>query len=156
MSLVSTAPQSVVYLEGRKDLAVTTQMAYGNDSSIMIATRPSGFHSKPHYHDSEQLNYVVDGEMWIFIGEEGFPLKKGDFFRVPRNALHWSWNRSDKPCTFFESHAPGLPHDPVLKEVATPLFAENEAPRVVGNVVNLYVEKSDVEVIETRALTAKG
>lgn len=98
MSLVSKAPQSVVYLEGRKDLAVTTQMAYGNDSSIMVATRPPGFHSKPHYHDSEQLNYVADGEMWIFIGEEGFPLKKGDFFRIPRNAVHWSWNRSDRPC----------------------------------------------------------
>ena len=76
-------------------------MAYGNDSSIMIATRPPGFHSKPHYHDSEQLNYVADGEMWIFIDKEGFPLKKGDFFRIPRNAVHWSWNRSDKPCTFF-------------------------------------------------------
>jgi mannose-6-phosphate isomerase-like protein (cupin superfamily) len=155
MSLVSKAPQSVVYLEGRRDLAVTTQMAYGNDSSIMIATRPPGFHSKPHHHDSEQLNYVADGEMWIFIGEEGFPLKKGDFFRIPRNAVHWSWNRSDKPCTFFESHAPGIPFDPALKEAATPLFGDGEAPQVVGHVINSYVPDPDVAAIEARALTGK-
>lgn len=130
-------------------------MAYGNDSSIMVATRPPGFHSKPHYHDSEQLNYVADGEMWIFIGEEGFPLKKGDFFRIPRNAVHWSWNRSDRPCTFFELHAPGIPFDPVLKEAATPLFGDGEAPQVVGHVINSYVPHPDVAAIEARALTGK-
>jgi gentisate 1,2-dioxygenase len=49
---------------------------------------------------------VIDGEIWILIEEEALHLKAGDFFRVPSMAVHWAWNRSDKPCTFIQSFTP--------------------------------------------------
>jgi gentisate 1,2-dioxygenase len=87
---------------------------------MMVATRAPGYHSNPHRHDAEQINYVLDGEVWVFMESESFLMKKGDFSRIPRNALHWAWNRSDKPCTLVEAHAPAC--DPLVRENALGLF----------------------------------
>jgi quercetin dioxygenase-like cupin family protein len=56
--------------------SMITKMVYGNDCNLMLAVRGPGYHSNPHRHDAEQLNYVLDGEIWVFIGEDGF-LTKG-------------------------------------------------------------------------------
>jgi quercetin dioxygenase-like cupin family protein len=85
---------------------MSTQMVYGDESSLMLATRPGGYHSRPHKHDTEQMNYVVDGEIWVFVEDQFFLVKAGDFYRVPRNAVHWGWITSDKPCTILEVFAP--------------------------------------------------
>ena len=34
------------------------RMVYGTDTSIMFADRGTGYHTKPHYHDAEQVNFV--------------------------------------------------------------------------------------------------
>src|SRR6266581_5406753 len=82
--------------------SMVTKMVYGNDCNLMLAIRGPGYHSNPHKHDAEQLNYVLDGEIWVFIDNDGFLTKKGDFCRIPRNALHWAWNRSNADCTIIE------------------------------------------------------
>ena len=76
--------------------------------------------------------------MWIFIDEEGFPLKKGDFFRIPRNAVHWSWNRSDKPCTFFKSMLLGFPSIRFSRRSLDRCSATAKLPQVIGHVINSY------------------
>ena len=81
---------------------------YGNECSLMIATRRPGYHTKPHQHESEQINYVIDGEIWFFVKDKGFLCKKGDFHRIPANTVHWAFNRSDQDATVAEAHAPGL------------------------------------------------
>lgn len=88
--------------------AMSTKMVTGTECSIMVARRDAGYHSRPHYHESEQLNYVVEGEIWVFVEDDGFICRQGDFFRVPANAVHWGWNRSDQPVTTFQVHAPAL------------------------------------------------
>jgi quercetin dioxygenase-like cupin family protein len=85
---------------------MSTQMVYGNESCLMLATRPGGYHSHPHKHDTEQNNYVVDGEIWVFVEDKFFLVKAGDYYRIPRNAVHWGWITSDKPCTILEVFAP--------------------------------------------------
>lgn len=86
--------------------AMSTKVVYGNECSISVARREAGYHSRPHYHESEQLNYVVDGQMWVFIEDDGFVAHEGDFFRVPANAVHWAFNNSDQSVTAFQVHAP--------------------------------------------------
>ena len=47
--------------------------------------------------------------------------------RVPRNKVHWAWNRSDKPCVLYESHAPGNIGAPRVRDTAGPLFRAGES-----------------------------
>jgi quercetin dioxygenase-like cupin family protein len=106
---------------------MSTRIVYGNESSLMLATRPGGYHSRPHKHDTEQMNYVIDGEIWVFVEDQFFLVKAGDFYRVPSNAVHWGWITSDQPCTILEVFAPTYvagSHENVV-----PLFAEGEMPR---------------------------
>jgi quercetin dioxygenase-like cupin family protein len=87
--------------------AKTSIGAAGNECSLSSVTRVPGYHTLPHQHDSEQINYIADGEIWFFVEERAYQCRAGDFQRVPRNLVHWAWNRSDKPATVIETHAPG-------------------------------------------------
>lgn len=117
--------------------AMSTKVVHGNECSIVVARRESGYHSRPHYHESEQLNYVIEGEMWVFVEEEGFPVKAGDFFRVPANAVHWAYNRSSGPVTTFQVHCPPLEPS---RESVYGLYAEGETPAPKGDSHNIPVQ----------------
>ena len=62
---------------------MVVRKGYGNECSLMIATRRPGYHTKPHQHESEQINYVLEGEIWFFVKDKGYLCKKGDFHRIP-------------------------------------------------------------------------
>ncbi|GAA0928166.1 cupin domain-containing protein [Pseudonocardia zijingensis] len=126
--------------EGRvADMTLTTSAVHGNEASLMIATRPAGYHSKPHTHDCEQLNWLQAGELWVFIEDQAFHLRAGDFLRVPAGAVHWAWNRSESSCTLVEVHAPGMQHDPSIAAFAVGLYAEQEVPAPSGTPVNRFL-----------------
>jgi quercetin dioxygenase-like cupin family protein len=124
--------------------AMSTKMVYGNDCNLMVAVRAAGYHSNPHRHDAEQLNYVLDGEVWVFIENEAFLMKKGDFSRIPRNALHWAWNRSGKDVVLIEAHAPAC--DPLVRQNAVGLYAEGEVPDLSTAVDTVRTGESPHEV----------
>ena len=88
--------------------SMVVKQAYGNESSLMMATRPPGYHTKPHMHVSEQINHVMEGEIWFFVEDQGYLCKKGDFHRIPANKVHWAWNRSQSDAVVVESHSPPL------------------------------------------------
>jgi len=117
------------YLSGG---SVGAQIAYGRDVSLMIATRQAGYHSKPHLHDSEQLNYVLEGELNVFVENSGFLAKKGDVFRIPRNAIHWSWVQGSGPCVLLEAHSPPLIGDPGVTDTAVALMDSAQRATVTG------------------------
>src|SRR6478736_4156536 len=79
-----------------------TTAVYGNAASIMVAERPAGYHSRPHIHPCEQLNLLRSGELWVFIESRSYHLLEGDYLRIPAGLIHWSWNKSDQPCTLIE------------------------------------------------------
>ena len=112
--------------------------AFGNECSLMIASRAPGYHTRPHVHESEQINCVLEGEIWFFVEEQGFQCKQGDFQRIPANKIHWAWNRSDKEAVVAEAHAPGLVGGKT-GEGAVPLFDEGEKPEIRGPGENRYV-----------------
>jgi quercetin dioxygenase-like cupin family protein len=86
--------------------AMSVYQIYGTQCGMMVATRAGGYHSSPHKHIAEQLNYVIDGEIWIFVEQEAFHLHAGDFLRVPSMTVHWAWIRSSQPCTMVEAFSP--------------------------------------------------
>jgi quercetin dioxygenase-like cupin family protein len=130
-----------------------TMFVYGNEANLMIATRFSGYHSKPHRHTPEQLNYVLEGELWVFIEDNGWHLKKGDFLRIPGNALHWAWNRGAGDCTMAQVHAPVL--FPDARKGALALFADDETPNVRKSPPQETLDM-DVSDIERRVFDRLG
>jgi quercetin dioxygenase-like cupin family protein len=107
--------------------SMVVRQAYGNESSLMVATRPPGYHTKPHMHVSEQINHVMEGEIWFFVEDQGYHCKKGDFHRIPANKVHWAWNRSQSDAVVVESHSPPLVGGEIIKGAAG-LFDEGETP----------------------------
>ena len=131
--------------------AMSTKVVYGNECSISVARREAGYHSRPHYHESEQLNYVVDGQMWVFIEDDGFVAREGDFFRVPANAVHWAFNNSDQSVTAFQVHAPPLEPE---RPAAHGLYRDGESEQPRGDSRNILVEDDRYRLVEERALAA--
>ena len=135
---------------------LTAQMVFGTDTSLMIAARETGYHSTPHYHDSEQMNYVMDGSIWLFIDDEGILAKKGDIVRIPRNALHWSWVREPGGCVLLETHTPPLTGDEKMKNGAISMLAEHEDTSKIIAVENIFTTIDGVDDIERRAIEKGG
>jgi len=140
----------------RKYLAsgsIGAQIAYGADSSMMVAVRQPEYHSRPHSHDAEQLNYVLDGELYVFVGDSGFHARKGDVFRIPRGAIHWSWVKGEVPCVLLEMHTPPLIGDPGVIDTAVALLAQGEnGPR--HTIESLWPDDIDQASVESRVTGA--
>ena len=125
--------------------AMVVRRGYGNECSLMYATRAPGYHTTPHQHEAEQINYVLEGEIWFFVEEKGFHCKKGDFQRVPANKIHWAWNRSDKDALVAEAHAPGLIAGRA-GEGAVALFDDGESVQIKGPGENKFVPYDSASV----------
>jgi quercetin dioxygenase-like cupin family protein len=120
---------------------LSTRSVYGNEVSMTVATRAPGYHSVPHFHAIEQLTYVAGGQTWMFIGEQGFVARQGDFFRVPAGEVHWSWNTGDEPLITFQCFSPVL--DPATNDGSVGLFADGETPAVRNPGRNITPEDAD-------------
>jgi quercetin dioxygenase-like cupin family protein len=131
--------RNVVRAKGTGTGSMEVRQAYGTESSFMHAIRAPGYHTTPHQHLAEQINYVLDGEIWFFVEDQAFHCKTGDFQRIPSNKVHWAWNRSDAPATVMEVHSPALieGYDP---EELTPLFAAGEERAVRTPCKNEWVD----------------
>jgi mannose-6-phosphate isomerase-like protein (cupin superfamily) len=145
MSLLGRAedvPDVAVAMRTLGGAGLSTKQIFGRDLSLMVATRGPGYHSRPHVHECEQLNYVLSGEIWIFVEDSGTRLSAGDFFRVPRMQVHWAWNRGEEPCELLEAHAPGLD---VGAEDPVDLLDEGEDPGVIARVPMIWASDDYVE-----------
>jgi quercetin dioxygenase-like cupin family protein len=137
------------YLSGG---SIGAQVAYGREASIMVATRQPQYHSNPHAHDSEQLNYVLEGELYVFVGEDGFLARKGDVFRIPRNVVHWSWVQGTTPCVLLETHTPPLIGDPGVTNKACALIADDESREGIIPVASQWPANFDRDVVERKVM----
>jgi hypothetical protein len=94
---------------------------------------------------------VAAGEIWIFVEDEGYHLVEGDFFRVPRNQLHWAWVKGTKPCVLVQSHAPVLA--PETRRGTVGLFKEGEKPQINATPPQESID-IDVSAVERKAMGA--
>jgi len=132
--------------------SVGAKIAHGLESSIMVAVRQPQYHSRPHRHDAEQLNFVLGGELYVFVDATGFLAKEGDIFRIPRNAVHWSWVQGAIPCTLLEVHVPPLIGDPGAAATAASLLGDGEARNGVTSVSTIWPEGIDQAAVERRVI----
>jgi quercetin dioxygenase-like cupin family protein len=131
-----------------------TQRVYGMDSSMLIADRDPGYHTNPHRHDCEQLNYVVSGEIWFFVEDKGYRCRAGDIMRIPRNKVHWAWVRDGHNCSVIECHAPALPGHGEARKSAVSLLADDEVlsdDKIAAN-ARVHIDPEEIRKIETRAV----
>lgn len=141
------------YLSGG---SIGAQIAYGKEGSIMVATRQPGYHSKPHSHDAEQFNYVLEGELYIFVEDTGFLARKGDVFRIPRNLVHWSWVQGTTECVLLEVHTPALTGDPGVLDTATSMLTTDEEKSGFASVKSEWPENIDRDAVERKVLGASA
>lgn len=127
-----------------------TTFVSGRFANMMVAHRPPGYHSRPHAHDAEQLNYVAEGEVWFFVNDRGWHLRQGDYFRVPRGAVHWMWNRSDRPLVLVQAHAPSMVEDPLFASFGVRLLDSGEDPRLPEGAINRMVPDFDPAPVEAK------
>jgi quercetin dioxygenase-like cupin family protein len=126
---------------------VRLAMVYGEQSNLLVGYRPPGYHSAPHRHYSEQLNYCTEGEIWFYIDDKGYKMEEGDFLRVPSWAPHWVWNQSDTTNTLIEVHTPVIKvHERF--PLARPLDGEGEDFTPQFGRSNVYLGPEVAETIE--------
>ena len=118
--------------------SMIVKRAFGTECSLMHAVRAPGYHTTPHLHTAEQINYVLDGEIWFFVENEGFLCKAGDFQRIPSNKIHWAWNRSNANTVVIEAHSPALVDGP-QSEGSIGLFSRDEPAEARGPCQNNFV-----------------
>jgi quercetin dioxygenase-like cupin family protein len=49
---------------------------------------PAMYPDKLHSHPHEQITYVEEGDLYLFVGDEKHHLSKGDLFTIPSGTLH--------------------------------------------------------------------
>src|ERR1700675_5076484 len=128
-----------------------SQKVYGTETSIMFAERGSGYHTRPHMHDCEQMNYIVSGNIYFFVDGRGYQCGPGDVMRIPRNKVHWAWNRGAETAVVFESHSPPL-RDRGGDAVA--LLGPDDDAAKIQHMSNMLVKMDQAEIdrIEARGI----
>ena len=128
--------------------SMVVRKVYGNNCDLMVAVRAPGYKTKPHFHESDQINHILDGEIWYFVEDEGFLCKKGDFVRIPGNKIQWEWNCSDSDVVVIETHSPPMIGGQSI-EGAVALFREGETPEIQGPGENKFVSY-DTDTVERK------
>jgi mannose-6-phosphate isomerase-like protein (cupin superfamily) len=128
-----------------------SQKVHGADTSLMFAERAAGYHTSPHMHDCEQMNYIVSGEIYFFVDGRGYRCRAGDVMRIPRNKVHWAWNRGTETAVIFESHAPPLRDRG--GDAAALLGPDDDAAKIqqTPNIL-VKMDQAEIDRIEARAI----
>lgn len=79
-------------IEGKEiSPGVFRKISYLNDMMVAIIEftgKPMDQPEEPHSHPHEQVSYVAEGSLYVFIDNEKQLLKKGDLFLIPSNVPH--------------------------------------------------------------------
>jgi mannose-6-phosphate isomerase-like protein (cupin superfamily) len=139
------------------DIRLVSRRIYGTETSVMFAERDPGYHTRPHRHACEQINYIISGEIWFFVDGEGYRCRKGDIMRIPKSKVHWAWNGGTERAVLIETHCPPLiGNNEEARKTAVPLLGSDEEPRDVKYVVNEVVPTDPAWIAEVEARAVKA
>ena len=94
---------------------------------------------------------MLEGEFWFYVEDQGYRCVKGDVMRIPRNKVHWAWNRGDVPCVLIEAHSPPLTGDQKLRDVAIPLTGPDEDTSNIPRAKNIHISDPRTKEVEERS-----
>jgi quercetin dioxygenase-like cupin family protein len=69
--------------------------------SIRVFTLQPGGHTPHHQHESEHLNYILEGSGVVMDGDTPCPVGAGDFVLVKPNEKHQYRNTGNCPLVFM-------------------------------------------------------
>lgn len=69
--------------------------------SIRVFTIQPGGHTPHHSHDSEHLNYILDGSGEVLDGDQPRAIKPGDYILVKPHEKHQYRNTGETPLKFM-------------------------------------------------------
>lgn len=130
----------------------SSQVVYSPRASIMVTTRYPGYHSRASCHEGDELDYIVSGEMWLFIGDTGFKVRAGDFVRIPGGEVHWARVTDSEPCTMIHVHTPPFVGNPGALETAAGIVTDRELADGFPIARDIFTEDFPMEEIERRVM----
>ncbi|MEU9058347.1 cupin domain-containing protein [Streptomyces sp. NPDC048430] len=96
----------------------------GTVSMDFLEILPGAVRTPVVHDDGEEILYILSGELEMHLGDDKFPVTRGDVIPVPRHVPHGSINRSEAVVHMLAVNSPAFrPEDE--KEAAPP--AETEA-----------------------------
>jgi len=69
--------------------------------SIRVFTIQPGGHTPHHSHDSEHLNYILEGNGEVLEGDQARPVAQGDYILVKPHEKHQYRNTGETPLKFM-------------------------------------------------------
>ena len=93
-----------VNMDGVKDASkqVPIGIADGTPNfSICVFTIQPGGHTPHHSHDSEHLNYILEGSGEVLEGDRARPITSGDYILVKPQEKHQYRNTGSTPLKFM-------------------------------------------------------
>jgi len=125
-----------------EDEETEIKMVYGKNTDFMYGKFPDGSRSSPHFHICEQINFVQEGKIWMFVEDEAFLLGPGDFHRIPPKKVHWS-RVEEGPVVITEAHSPPMIGDDWSTAVG--LFGDDEDPTPEESARNIWASEDYAE-----------
>jgi quercetin dioxygenase-like cupin family protein len=85
---------------------IRSEQTSGAFSVVEFVVPPAGY-APPHYHEhTEEVSYVLEGELGVWLDEEEFFARPGSFVVRPKHVPHAFWNESATPVRFLDMYAP--------------------------------------------------
>lgn len=79
-----------------------------NSFSLIEQLMPFNSGPPPHYHKSmDEMFYILEGEMVIWIDKKIYKLNAGSFARIPKGSIHYFKITSATPCRALNMYSPG-------------------------------------------------
>jgi quercetin dioxygenase-like cupin family protein len=95
--------------EIKGDKGYAGKILYSGESCVLIATKvPAGARGpENHVHPSDQLYYVIDGEVTVQLGSDVHTASADSAVFIPSGVPHHNWNAGSDPEVHLEILAPG-------------------------------------------------
>jgi len=78
----------------------------GAVTAYRVTIEPGSTTAISHHKIAEEIYYVLDGSGTALLDGEEFPLKTGDFLRLPPGTKH-GFVTKDEPLVMLDIHSPG-------------------------------------------------
>lgn len=86
--------------------------ATGGQFAVVEHPVEPGVIVEPHmHHHEDELSYVVEGTVWVRVGDKEMQAHAGSYVWKPRHVLHTFWNAGPEPARILEIISPaGFEH----------------------------------------------
>jgi quercetin dioxygenase-like cupin family protein len=98
--------RAVSFLGLEAVLKIRGEQTSGALSIAEFTVAPGGY-APPHYHErTDEVSYVLEGELGVWLAEDEFRAPAGTFVVRPKQVPHAFWNDMSAPVRFLDMYMP--------------------------------------------------